>query len=306
MRAMAPGGGASVTRWTMPTACPASPSSSARRGAWSLARTTLAFSPTQCSTPSTRRSVRPGGSTGSRQPNWSPLVRLFDANAIPSAAPASDCQVSSSVREPWRRLFQSRGGRYDDGQSFGRSPASTISACRSSAWRHRKSDGVGEVAGLVQHEEGRRVEVVEAGVRGDEARPDLRGIAGRERAALARGDLVGTGRRIAAEAREVLGEAVGEAVRHAAEAGPELVRAARREEELRRGQEHDLADGLDTALVGGIEGAHGVDLVAEQLDPDGQGRRRREDVDDAAATRELARGPRPRPRARSHARGARP
>ncbi len=140
MRAMAPGGGASVTRWTMPTACPASPSSSARRGAWSLARTTLAFSPTQCWTPSTRRSVRPGGRTGSRQPNWSPLVRLFDANAIPSAAPASDCQVSSSVREPWRRLFQSRGGRYDDGQSFGRSPASTISACRSSAWRHRKSD----------------------------------------------------------------------------------------------------------------------------------------------------------------------
>ena len=97
IRAMAPGGGASVTRWTMPTAWPASPSSSASRGAWSLARTTLAFSPTQCSTPSTRRSVRPGGSTGSRQPNWSPLVRLFEANAMPSAAPASDCQVSSSV-----------------------------------------------------------------------------------------------------------------------------------------------------------------------------------------------------------------
>ena len=97
MRAIAPGGGASVTRCTMPTAWPASPSSSASRGAWSLARTSRAFSPTQCSTPSTSRSVRPGGSTGSRQPNWSPLVRLFEANAMPSATPASDCQVSSSV-----------------------------------------------------------------------------------------------------------------------------------------------------------------------------------------------------------------
>ncbi len=139
IRAMAPGGGASVTRWTMPTAWPASPSSSASRGAWSLARTTLACSPTQCSTPSTRRSVRPGGRTGSRQPNWSPLVRLLEANAMPSAAPASDCQVSSRVLAPWRWLFQSRDGRYADGQSFGRSPASTISAWRSSAWRHRKS-----------------------------------------------------------------------------------------------------------------------------------------------------------------------
>ncbi len=137
--AIAPRGGASEMRWTMPTAWPASDSSSARRGAWSEARTTRARSPSQCSTPSTSRSVRPGGSTGSRQPNRSPDVRPFDAYAMPSAAPASDCQVSSSVRAPWRRAFQSRGGRNAPGQSFGRSPLSTSSAWRSSAWRHRKS-----------------------------------------------------------------------------------------------------------------------------------------------------------------------
>ncbi len=49
--------------------------------------------------------------------------------------------------------------------------------------------GVGEVAGLVEDEEGRRVEVVEAGAGGDEARPDLGGIAGGERAALPRDPL---------------------------------------------------------------------------------------------------------------------
>ncbi len=136
---MAPGGGGSATRLTIPTGWPASPRSSARRGAWSDTSTTRARSPSQCSTPSTRRSVRPGGSTGSRQPNRSPEVRPFDAKAIPAASPASDCQVSSSVRAPWSRAFQSRGGRKACGQSRGSSPCSTSSPWRSSAWRHRKS-----------------------------------------------------------------------------------------------------------------------------------------------------------------------
>ena len=285
MRAMAPGGGASVTRWTMPTAWPASPSSSASRGAWSLARTTRAFSPTQCSTPSTRRSVRPGGSTGSRQPNWSPLVRLFEANAMPSAAPASDCQVSSSVlravevalpvarRQVGGRPVLRQVARLDQLRVplLGLAP--------------QEVGGVGEVAGLVEHEEGRRVEVVEAGRRRDDASPDLGGVAGGQRAAL---DGLGARRGVAGEALEVLGEAVGQAGGHPAEALPDHARAAGRQQELGRGQEGDLADGADAALVGGVEGAQGVDLVAEQLDPDRQGRRRREHVDDAAASRELA------------------
>ena len=84
--AIAPGGGGSAIRATIPTGWPASPSSSASRGAWSLTRTTRAFSPSQCSTPSTSRSVRPGGRTGSRQPNRSPEVRLFEAYAMPCAS----------------------------------------------------------------------------------------------------------------------------------------------------------------------------------------------------------------------------
>ncbi len=41
-------------------------------------------------------------------------------------------------------------------------------------------------------------------------------------------------------------------------------------------------------LVGRVEGSQGVDLVTEPLDPDGHGLPGREDVDDAAAPRELA------------------
>ena len=47
-------------------------------------------------------------------------------------------------------------------------------------------------------------------------------------------------------------------------------------------------DGADRPLVGRVEGAQRLDLVAEALDPDRQRLRRREDVDDAAAARELA------------------
>ena len=84
------------------------------------------------------------------------------------------------------------------------------------------------------------------------------------------------------------GQPLREAAADPAEPLPDLVGAAGRQQELGRGQEGDLSHGLDAALVGGVEGAQGVDLVAEQLDPDGQRRRRREDVDDAAPARELA------------------
>ena len=65
--------------------------------------------------------------------------------------------------------------------------------------------GVGEVAGLVEDEEGRRVEVVEAGRRRDEARPDLGGVAGGQRTGPRR--TLAPGRGVAGEAREVLARA---------------------------------------------------------------------------------------------------
>ena len=90
----------------------------------------------QASTASTSRPARPGGRTGSRHPNGSPDDSA--PRAIAASSGGTDSQVSSSVRDATRRFFQSRGGRYVAGQSFGSSPASTSSARRSSACRHRK------------------------------------------------------------------------------------------------------------------------------------------------------------------------
>ena len=53
-------------------------------------------------------------------------------------------------------------------------------------------------------------------------------------------------------------------------------------------------DRADRPLVGRVERAQRVDLVAEELDPDRQRQRRREDVDDAAPPRRTRRGRRPR------------
>ena len=96
------------------------------------------------------------------------------------------------------------------------------------------------------------------------------------------------GQRLPGEPGEVEREPLRQARAEAAEPGPDLVGAALREEELRRRQERELADGLHGPLVGRVEGTEAVDLVAEELDPDRQRRRRREHVDDAAPARELA------------------
>jgi hypothetical protein len=50
-----------------------------------------------------------GGRTGSRHPNGSPDDSA--PRAIAASSGGTDSQVSSRVREPTRRLFQSRGGR---------------------------------------------------------------------------------------------------------------------------------------------------------------------------------------------------
>ncbi len=137
MRVTAPGGGGSAIRWTTATGLPFSARISASRGAWSEASTIRWPSFAHPATATSSWAVRWSGRTGSRQPNGSPLLRPPPAIAL--SADASDSQVSSSVRDRSRRDFQSRRGRYVDGQSFGRSPADSRSSRRSSDWRHRNS-----------------------------------------------------------------------------------------------------------------------------------------------------------------------
>ncbi len=61
-----------------------------------------------------------------------------------------------------------------------------------------------------------------------------------------------------------------------------------REQELRRGEEDGALDLAGRPLVGRVERAQRIDLVAEELDADRQVHRWREDVHDAAAPGELA------------------
>ena len=79
---------------------------------------------------------------GSHANYFSAGIHPINVQCIPPPAiafDASDSQVSSMVRAPSSRRFQSRGGRSVGGQSRGSSPAATRSSRRSSAWRHRKS-----------------------------------------------------------------------------------------------------------------------------------------------------------------------
>src|SRR5664280_696031 len=61
-----------------------------------------------------------------------------------------------------------------------------------------------------------------------------------------------------------------------------------RKQELARRQQVDDLRRSDRALVDGVEAAQAVDLVPEELDPDGKLRARSEDVNEAAAPGELA------------------
>ena len=136
-RVRAPGGGASATRSTIATGWPASPSSSASRGAWSEARTIRAPSARQPSTASTRRPARPAGRVGSCQPNGSPedsppraiaassagrTPRSARASATRRAGPSSRAAAGTSTASPW-------AGR----------PRRPVRSRRSSAWRHRNA-----------------------------------------------------------------------------------------------------------------------------------------------------------------------
>jgi hypothetical protein len=117
--------------------------------------------------------------------------------------------------------------------------------------------------------------VVEPRGRGEERRPDLRGVA----------DVECPRRLVALKPLEVRRESLGE-LRGLL---PELVgERAGASQKLRGREQRDAVQRPDGALVRRVEGAQGVDLVAEELDPDRERGRRREDVDDAASTGELA------------------
>jgi hypothetical protein len=72
------------------------------------------------------------------------------------------------------------------------------------------------------------------------------------------------------------------------EARGEILQHGLGEDHLAGGEQHQLLDRLQGALGHRVEGAHGLDQVAEELDPDRFGQVGREDVQDAAPDREAA------------------
>ena len=254
----------------------------------------LAVRRPSASTASTIRPARSPGTLGSRQPNRSP--ELSPPPAI--ASDGSDSQVSSSVRAPSSRDFQSRGGRYVAGQSFGRSPAATRSAWRSSAWRHRnapdsaRSPGSSRtrsvpgptwsspVAGqTIAAQTSAASPASSARVAGATACVTAAGPVGRGPVApgsmpskRARSAASRSGNRPAARPR-----------RARSSPGP-----PDGDEELAGRQERGALGGPDGPLVGRVEPPDRVDLVAEEVDPDRERLAGREDVDDPAAPGELA------------------
>ena len=148
--------------------------------------------------------------------------------------------------------------------------------------------GLGEVARLVEHEERAGIDVIERGRGRQLGGPDLGRVADRHRPGCAGRDRAERVVRRALEAGEVRPEPLAEPRHRLAEPLADRGHAPGREQELRRGQEDDALDRSGRPLVGRIERAQRVDLVTEELDPDRQLHRRREDVHDAAAPRELA------------------
>ena len=304
--AMAPGGGASAIRDTMPTAWPASPRSSASRGAWSDTRTTRAFSPSQCSTPSTSRSVRPGGRTGSRQPNRSPEVRLFDAYAMPCGLDgiglpgelerARAVEATSSSRAaagtPWASRAAGRPGR--------RAPRAARRPGATGTRRHRRGRPARRGRAACPGRGGRGP--VDGATR--RAQTSAASPAASARPAVTAGGRSGV-RRLPGEPGEVEREPLREAVRPAAEAGPDLVAPPGGSRNSVAGRSVSVLTVSTERWSVGSKAREAVDLVAEELDPDRERRR-------TAGTRRRCRrgartrpGPRPRGRARSRARTAR-
>ncbi len=292
--ATAPGGGASGA-WTTATGWPASSRSSARRGAWSLARTILPPSACQRSTASAIPAARVTG-----------RLRLAPAEQVAGAQPAGgeggalgDLGLPGQLEGPAR----DEAGLPVARPEVGRRPVLGEIAARDElgpplvGLAPQEVGRLRDLAGLVEDEEGRRIEVVERGRRSELGGPDLGGVAdgegpGRDGGPAGRGRVAGRGgrvrRRRSLEPGEVSRQPLRQLRRRPAEALPERGDALVRGEELRRGQEDRLLERSDRPLVGRVEGPQRVDLVAEELDPDRQRGGRREDVDDPAPPGELA------------------
>ena len=147
---------------------------------------------------------------------------------------------------------------------------------------------LGDVAGLVEDDKRAGFEVVETGRRGQLRGPDLGRIPHRHRPRLAGGQRRSQVVRFALEPGQVGGQSFGQAGGGPAQPLADRGHAHGWQQELRRGKEDRLVDGPDRALVGRVEGTQRIDLVAEELDPDRERQRRREHIDDAASTGELA------------------
>ena len=259
---------------------------------------------------SARRPRRSRRAAAGGQLRLAPAEQVAGAQAARGERrPVGRAPTPRSARASGRRragVFQSRGPRYVDGQSFGRSPLSISSARRSSAWRHRNVGGLGDLAGLVEDEEGRRRRGGRGRSTGRAGRPRPRRRRRRSRARRRRRSASGIARapspsnraRSAASRSGSFAAARPRRSRSAAtpSCGARNSDAGRRIASLERS---------DRPLVGRVERPQRVDLVAEELDPDRQRRRRREHVDDPAAPGELAAAGDLGWRARSRGRAAR-
>ena len=271
-------------------ACPPSPRSSARRGAWSEASTIRASSARQAGD-----RVQQASGTAGRQHRLPPAERvagrqgaaghrgvlgrlgfpgqLEGPRADEPALPVARRQVRG------RPLLRQLAGLDELGAALvGLAP--------------QERRGLGDVAGLVEDQERARADVVEAGRRGEVRGPDLGRIADDHRPAArrpsrGRAQSVSASASVSNRARSAASRS-GEPGRRATEPVADRRRATGRQQELGGGQQQRTLDRADRALVGRVEGAQRIDLVAEELDPDRQRQRRREDVDDAAAPRQLA------------------
>ena len=115
--------------------------------------------------------------------------------------------------------------------------------------------GLGDVRRLVEDEERAWIDVIERGGWRQDSRPDLGGVADVEGSRRLGGHRAQRIVGLALEAREVGREALAESARGPAESLADRGHARRRQEELRRGQEHGPVHRPRRPLVGRVEGA---------------------------------------------------
>jgi hypothetical protein len=158
---------------------------------------------------------------------------------------------------------------------------------------------VGDVAGFVEDEERARWQVIEPRGGAQNGGPNLGRVACLQSAGSGgdvmdvtrvRSQLSGSGTDRVFEAGHVRGEPVRKlrtVPRKTGHSLADLGHSPGRDEELTGGEQDHFLHGPEAALVCWVEDAHRVDLVAEQLDPDGQRGGRWKHVDEAASAGEF-------------------